>query len=80
MKNQRKKQRQVNWLWKIHLSAMVFFAVLFVPTALYWPQNILFLDAISLYALVGQHGTSLQALRAEQREIDSEDDQRGGGQ
>lgn len=52
---------------KFHLVMMVLWAVLVVPTLLFWPDSILWVAFMSLYANFVGHFSAYQASRAEEK-------------
>lgn len=50
---------------QFHLIMSVVWALLLIPTLLFWPNSILWIAAISLYANFIGHWSAYQAARAE---------------
>jgi hypothetical protein len=55
-------------LVRFHLAMMGFWAVLLIPTLLWWKQSILWVAAMSLYANFVGHFSAMDASRAEAKE------------
>lgn len=61
---------ELNTSSKIHIGFAIFWAIMIVPTILWWPDSILWVAFISLYALVATHISSYEA--ANNRAVDKE--------
>ncbi len=62
--------RQADFLKKFHLSMMVVWALLLIPTLLFWKESILWVLIISLYANFVGHFSAWNASRAEKKASD----------
>lgn len=51
---------------RIHLILTMVWAILVVPTILWWKDSILFIGIVSVYANMISHWTAYQAARAEE--------------
>lgn len=60
------RQVKVAHLRLLHLSAMVVWALLLIPTLLWWTHSVPFLVFVSLYANFVGHFSSWQAARSEE--------------
>jgi hypothetical protein len=61
--------------WKnFHLAMTFGWAVLLVPTLLWWRESVLWVALMSLYANVAGHWAAYQAARAEKKEDDRRDE------
>lgn len=58
-------QREARKLGKVHLGMIVVWALLAVPTLLWWKDSILWVAFCSIYANAGFHWGAWQATRAE---------------
>jgi hypothetical protein len=56
-----------NWE-KFHFSLMIIWGLLAVPTILFWPESILWVAFMSLYANFVGHFSAWQAARAEEKQ------------
>ncbi|MFH9731933.1 hypothetical protein [Streptomyces sp. NPDC017260] len=52
-------------LCRLHLTLTVVWALLLIPTLLWWRQSILWVATMSLYANVAAHWSAFQGARAE---------------
>ncbi len=50
----------------IHLALTVFWALLLIPTIIWWRDSILWISIMSVYAIVSTHWSGYQAARAEE--------------
>lgn len=50
---------------RLHLALTLVWAVLFIPTLLFWPESILWLALMSCWANFAGHWAAYQAARAE---------------
>jgi hypothetical protein len=57
------KARHQRWL---HFSLAVVWALLLIPTLIWWKESILWVLIISLYANVASHWSAFQASKAEE--------------
>ena len=55
---------------RFHMAATVAWAMLLVPTLLWWRESILWVASMSLYANMVGHWSAYQAARAEKEEED----------
>lgn len=55
-----------------HLAGIITWALLAIPTVLWWRNSILWVSLMSVYAIVLAHWASYQAARTEKREIERE--------
>jgi hypothetical protein len=62
---------------RFHLAMTVVWALLLVPTLIWWKDSILWVAAMSLYANVAAHWSAFQGARAERAAGDGGGD--GGG-
>lgn len=60
-----------HWLGRLHLAMMVAWALLVIPTLLWWRESILWVAFMSLYANFVGHFSAWDASRAEQKADDS---------
>lgn len=58
---------------KFHLALVIAWALLLVPTVLWWKESILWVAAMSLYANVASHWSAYQGARAERAEREDQD-------
>ena len=56
----------VRWLRLLHLVAMWAWALLLIPTLIWWRDSVLWIAAMSLYANFVGHFSSWQAARSEE--------------
>lgn len=57
---------------RFHLVMVVVWSLLAVPTLLFWPESILWVAFMSLYANVASHFSAYQASRAEEEAADDD--------
>lgn len=57
-------------LKRVHLSLTVIWAILAVPTVIWWSESILWVALISVYANVAAHWSAYQGSRAEESNSD----------
>lgn len=55
---------------KLHLGLTIVWAVLAVPTVIWWSESILWVALISVYANVAAHWSAYQGSRAEEANDD----------
>jgi hypothetical protein len=60
-------RQEVNWV-KFHLVAVGVWAVLIIPTVLWWKESILWVACMSIWANVAAHWSAFQGARAEREE------------
>lgn len=61
-----KEQDRGKWLRRFHLGMVGVWALLAVPTILWWKESILWVATMSLYANMGAHFSAYQGSRAEE--------------
>ncbi|MFV0135435.1 hypothetical protein ACLGIH_19825 [Streptomyces sp. HMX87] len=57
--------RQARLLSRLHLTLTVIWALLAIPTLLWWPNSILWVAFMSLYANVAAHWSAFHSAQAE---------------
>jgi hypothetical protein len=57
---------------KAHLILTVVWALLAIPTVIWWPESILWVALISVYANFAAHFSAYQGSRAEKKEEEEE--------
>ena len=50
---------------KVHIYAAIFWAIMIIPTLLWWTNSVPYLVALSLYAIITGHISSSEANKAE---------------
>jgi uncharacterized membrane protein len=50
----------------IHLALLVVWALLIIPTVLFWRENVFWISLMSIYAILSTHWSAYQAARAEE--------------
>lgn len=51
---------------KLHLILLVLWAVLTIPTVLWWRESVFWVSLMSIYAIISTHWSAYQASRAEE--------------
>lgn len=59
-------RRSATLLRRFHAAMIAVWALLAVPTVLWWKESVLWVALMSLYANVGAHFSAWQGTRAEQ--------------
>lgn len=50
----------------VHLTLLGIWALLLIPTVLFWRENVFWISLMSIYAILSTHWSAYQAARAEE--------------